>query len=121
MKYTAVSLYRKMMDCALKEGVAMAYLNAFKTPYKDLEAVKAVPAEEFFELHERLDDTLGPGFSIGVGQQMKIGTTGFWDFRGALVPTWGKSLSARNGILRCCPTPMFLRWRREIPFLSSIY
>ena len=72
MKYTAVSLYRKMMDCALKEGVAMAYLNAFKTPYKDLEAVKAVPAEEFFELHERLDDTLGPGFSIRVGQQMKI-------------------------------------------------
>ena len=72
MKYTAVSLYRKMMDCALKEGVDMAYLNSFKTPYRDVDALKAVPAEEFFELHESLDDVLGPGFSVRVGQQMKI-------------------------------------------------
>ncbi|MEC8831390.1 MAG: AraC family transcriptional regulator ligand-binding domain-containing protein [Bacteroidota bacterium] len=72
MKYTAVSLYRKMIVCALAEGMQVDYFNELKTPYSSLDTVKAVPAEEFFELHELLDAELGPGFSIRVGQQMKI-------------------------------------------------
>lgn len=72
MKYTAVSLYRKMIECALDEGMDIAFFNTLKTPYSTLSTIKAVPAEEFFELHEILDDQLGPGFSVRVGQQMKI-------------------------------------------------
>jgi len=72
MQYTAVSLYRKMIECALKEGMSVDYFNQLTTPYHSLAQVQAVPASEFFKLHERLDDILGPGFSVRVGQQMKI-------------------------------------------------
>ncbi len=71
-KYTSIHLYRKMMDCALKEGVSVDFLNKLNPPYRALEDIKAVPAEEFFTLHEKLDKLLGPGFAVRVGQQMII-------------------------------------------------
>lgn len=72
MKYTSTSLYRKMIECAIGEGMNVDYFNKLKTPYHSLKQVRAVPADEFFELHERLDGVLGPGFSVRTGQQMKI-------------------------------------------------
>ena len=42
------------------------------TPISDLDSIQAVPADEFFALHEEIDERLGPGFSVRVGQQMKI-------------------------------------------------
>ena len=39
---------------------------------EELSTVPAVPADDFFALHEYLDDLLGPGFAVRVGQQMKI-------------------------------------------------
>jgi len=72
LKYISISLYRKMVDCALAEGVSLKALKQFPTPHDALDGIQAVPADHFFELHEILDKELGPGFSIRVGQQMKI-------------------------------------------------
>lgn len=72
MNYISVSLYRKVIEYALKEGMKREEFIDLPTPYNTLHEVQAVPAEHFFELHEKLDQTLGPGFSVRVGQQMKI-------------------------------------------------
>ncbi|NER17795.1 AraC family transcriptional regulator [Spongiivirga citrea] len=72
MKYISAHLYRKIIEHAINEGMDSAYFETLTTPYGSLSEVKAVPANEFFALHESIDQTLGPGFSIRVGQQMKI-------------------------------------------------
>jgi AraC-like DNA-binding protein len=61
-----------MVDCAIAEGISQAALKQLPTPHDALDGIQAVPADHFFELHEILDKELGPGFSIRVGQQMKI-------------------------------------------------
>ncbi|MEO0338958.1 MAG: AraC family transcriptional regulator ligand-binding domain-containing protein [Bacteroidota bacterium] len=71
-QYTSIHLYRKMMDCALAEGLSVDFFDQFTVPYHALDEVKAVPSDEFYRLHERIDKVLTPGFSIRVGQQMKI-------------------------------------------------
>jgi len=72
MNYISVSLYRKVIEHALTEGMKREEFNNLSTPYHTLHEVQAVPADEFFDLHEKLDHILGPGFSVRVGQQMKI-------------------------------------------------
>jgi len=42
------------------------------TPIDYLDKIQAIPADEFFAFHEFLDQKLGPGFSVRVGQQMVI-------------------------------------------------
>ena len=61
-----------MLNCAIAEGMERDDFNSFKTPYEAIEGLQAIPAEEFFDIHEALDDVLGPGFGVRVGQQMKI-------------------------------------------------
>jgi AraC-like DNA-binding protein len=70
--YISISLYRKMIDQALSEGLSKEMLRANSFPVDGLGDIQAVPAEQFFGLHEYLDDTLGPGFAARVGQAMKI-------------------------------------------------
>lgn len=72
MNYISASLYRKIVNHALDEGINRDVFNDLPTPIKDIEHIQAVPADHFFELHEKCDDILGPGFSVRVGQQMKI-------------------------------------------------
>jgi len=72
MKYNAVSLYRKMIHCAIAEGMHQDDFVDLPNPLSHLDSVLAVPAELFFALHEMLDDRLGPGFSVRVGRQIKI-------------------------------------------------
>ena len=72
MKYIYVNLYRKMLDCAFAEGMQRNDFITLPTPVDAIEHIRAVPADHFFELHEFLDDKLGPGFSVRVGRQMKI-------------------------------------------------
>ena len=72
MNYISVSLYRKVIEHALTEGMKREDFSDLPIPYNTLHELQAVPADHFFELHERLDLTLGPGFSVRVGQQMKI-------------------------------------------------
>jgi len=61
-----------MIDQALSEGLSKEALRANAFPVDGLEDIQAVPADQFFSLHEHLDDTLGPGFAARVGQAMKI-------------------------------------------------
>lgn len=72
MNYISVSLYRKMIHHALSEGMTEEYFKDLPTAIDTIEHIQAVPADHFFELHEKLDKELGPGFSVRVGQQMKI-------------------------------------------------
>ena len=72
MNYISVSLYRKVIEHALTEGMTIEDFSDLPVPYRSLHEVQAVPADDFFELHEKLDLRLGPGFSVRVGQQMKI-------------------------------------------------
>lgn len=61
-----------MLSCALAEGMDREDFMNLPTPIDTIENLQAIPAEDFFSLHEQLDTRLGPGFSVRVGQQMKI-------------------------------------------------
>lgn len=61
-----------MINHALSEGLTRDHFRGLSTSIDSLEKVRAVPADHFFELHEKLDKELGPGFSVRVGQHMKI-------------------------------------------------
>lgn len=72
MNYISTHLYRKLLDCAILEGMKVEDFYDLPIPMDALDEVQAIPADHFFELHERLDQSLGPGFSVRVGQQMEI-------------------------------------------------
>ncbi|GAB5554372.1 MAG: AraC family transcriptional regulator [Saprospiraceae bacterium] len=76
MNYISISLYRKMINYALEEGMSKEDFTDLPIPIDAMEGIRAVPADIFFDLHERLDQTLGPGFSVRVGQEMKIADYG---------------------------------------------
>ncbi len=61
-----------MIDCALDEGISQEALQTLPFPPDKLSDVQAVPADDFFVLHEFLDQQLGPGFALRTGQKMKI-------------------------------------------------
>lgn len=72
MDYISVSLYRKVILHALAEGMTQQDFSDLPVPLNTLNKIQAVPADSFFALHERLDDTLGPGFAVRVGQEMVL-------------------------------------------------
>ena len=72
MKYIAGNLFRKVVQHALKEGMQESDFDDLPTSIKSMDQLKAVPADHFFQLHEKVDHFLGPGFSVRVGQQMKM-------------------------------------------------
>jgi len=76
MKYISMNLYRKMINHALHEGMHRDEFKNLPTPIDTMDHIQAVPADHFFQLHELLDEHLGPGFSIRVGQEMKIADYG---------------------------------------------
>ncbi|MCB0283586.1 MAG: AraC family transcriptional regulator ligand-binding domain-containing protein [Calditrichaeota bacterium] len=76
------------------------------TPIDSIDSIQVVPANHFFELHEKLDKKLGPGFSVRVGQQMKI------DDYGVLGLSW-KTCSWAGEI--------FERSERYFKLLSNTY
>lgn len=61
-----------MLNCAITEGMNREEFMNLPTPINTINDLQAIPAEEFFSLHELLDEKLGPGFAVRVGQQMKI-------------------------------------------------
>ena len=61
-----------MLNCAIAEGMDREDFMSLPTPLNALDGLQAIPAEEFFSAHEILDEKLGPGFGVRVGQQMKI-------------------------------------------------
>lgn len=72
MNYISINLYRKIINHAHSEGFDREDLRDLPTSIDSLGKKEAVPADHFFELHEKFDLELGSGFSVRVGQQMKI-------------------------------------------------
>lgn len=72
MKYISIKLYRKVLDHAISEGMKRDYFRDLPTPIDSIDNIQSVPSDHFFELHETLEKELGPGFSVRVGQQMKL-------------------------------------------------
>ena len=72
MNYISINLYRKLINHALNEGMIPDDFRSISTPIDSIEKMQAVPANHFFELHEIIDQKIGTGFSVRVGQQMKI-------------------------------------------------
>lgn len=72
MSYISTHLYRKVIDHAIQEGMEPKEFESLRTPFDKIDSIQAVPSDHFFELHEIVDKKLGPGFSVRVGQQMKI-------------------------------------------------
>jgi AraC-like DNA-binding protein len=72
MQYFSINLYRKMLNCAIAEGIPREEFLKLPTPINTIDHLQAIPADEFYALHELLDDKLGPGFSVRVGQKMVI-------------------------------------------------
>ena len=95
MNYISISLYRKLIDHALSEGMTPEDFKDLPIPVDSLDNIQAVPADQFFELHEMLDQALGPGFSVRVGQQMKM------DDYGVLGLSW-KTCSKAGEIFERC-------------------
>ncbi|WP_321345453.1 AraC family transcriptional regulator ligand-binding domain-containing protein [uncultured Draconibacterium sp.] len=61
-----------MINHALIEGMTRDDFDDLPTSIVSMDNVLVVPANHFFELHEILDKELGPGFSVRIGQQMKM-------------------------------------------------
>lgn len=76
MKYFSINLYLKMINCAIAEGMSRDDFMDLPTSIEDAKHLQVVAAEEFMELHEMLDNRLGPGFGVRVGQQMIIADYG---------------------------------------------
>ena len=95
-----------MINYALEEGMALEDFAELPIPPAAMEDLRAVPADNFFALHEFIDQKLGPGFSVRVGQQMKI------DDYGVLGLSW-----------RTCSTAgeIFERCERYFHLLSNTY
>ncbi|MEM6261580.1 MAG: AraC family transcriptional regulator ligand-binding domain-containing protein [Bacteroidota bacterium] len=72
MKYISTNLYKKMINHALAEGMSQEEVAKISLPHEAIYQANAVPADAFFELHEQIDKRLGPGFSVRVGQEMKM-------------------------------------------------
>ncbi|WP_298316050.1 AraC family transcriptional regulator [uncultured Aquimarina sp.] len=72
MKYFSISLYLKMINCAIAEGMSRGDFMELPTSIDEAQHLQVIAAEEFLDLHELLDDKLGPGFGVRVGQQMLI-------------------------------------------------
>lgn len=106
MNYISISLYRKVINHALLEGLSREYFENLPTSIDVIDNIEAVPADHFFQLHELLDQTLGPGFSVRVGQQMKM------DDYGVLGLSWKTCSKAKE---------IFERSERYFKLLSDTY
>ena len=84
-----------MIDYAQTEGMTREEFDDLPIPIDAIKDMQAVPAAVFFDLHERLDRRLGPGFSVRVGQQMKM------DDYGVLGLSWKTCSRAAEIFERC--------------------
>ncbi|MCR9290756.1 MAG: AraC family transcriptional regulator [Bacteroidetes bacterium] len=95
-----------MIDHALSEGMTLEDFKDLPISIKSMKNIQAVPADIFFELHEMLEQILGSGFSVRIGQQMKM------DDYGVLGLSW-KTCSKAGEIFERC--------ERYFQLLSNTY
>ncbi len=106
MNFTSIILYKKLYKHVLEEGIdpqAIAHLPSLDQLGPD---TQAVPADQFFELHEIGDKHLGPGCSVRVGQKMLM------DDYGVLGLSWKTCSKAGE---------LFERSERYFILLSNTY
>ncbi|MEM1359305.1 MAG: AraC family transcriptional regulator, partial [Bacteroidota bacterium] len=84
-----------MTRYAQVEGLSVQQLAQFARTDEELKDIQAVPADDFFALHEQLAELLGPGFAVRVGQQMKI------EDYGVLGLSWRTCSQAKEIYERC--------------------
>ena len=84
-----------MINHALDEGMTPEDFKDLPISLSSMKNIQAVPADIFFDLHEMLDQKLGPGFSVRVGQQMKM------DDYGILGLSWKTCTHAGEIFERC--------------------
>lgn len=61
-----------MLNCAIAEGMTERDFSDWTTSLEEAKKLEVISAEEFLTAHELLEDKLGPGFGVRVGQQMII-------------------------------------------------
>ncbi|MEM9929783.1 MAG: AraC family transcriptional regulator ligand-binding domain-containing protein [Bacteroidota bacterium] len=89
-------LYRKMINHAIVEGLEPTDFAHLPTPPQAMEQINAVPADEFFALHELLDRRLGPGFALRIGQKMELDDYGVLGLSWKTC-SWAGEIFARAG------------------------
>ena len=72
LKYFSTRLYRKILNCAIAEGMSRSDFDHLPTTLEESKKSEVIAADEFLTAHEFLDDHLKPGFAVRVGQQMII-------------------------------------------------
>ncbi|GAA4802021.1 AraC family transcriptional regulator [Litoribaculum gwangyangense] len=106
MKYFSVNLYKKILNCAIAEGMSLKDFEDLPISLEEAENLKFVSADEHLRAHELIDEKLKPGFAIRVGQQMKI------DDYGVLGLSWRTCAKVRE---------IFDRSERYFKLLSNTY
>lgn len=106
MSYFSVNLYKKILNCAIAEGMSRKDFENWPISLEDAENLKFIPADEHLKAHELIDKKLKPGFAIRVGQQMKI------DDYGVLGFSWRTCSKVRE---------IFDRSERYFKLLSNTY
>lgn len=106
MKYFSVNLYKKILNCAIAEGMSRKDFEDWPISLEEAENLKFVSAEKHLRAHELLDENLKPGFAIRVGQQMKI------EDYGVLGLSWRTCSKVRE---------IFERSERYFKLLSNTY
>lgn len=106
MNYISIHLFKKVYNHALEEGMEESDFDGLSTPVQMIPDIKAVPADHFFELHERVEEHTTQGFAVRVGQEMKI------EDYGVLGLSWRTCSWAGEIFDRC---------ERYFKFLSNTY
>lgn len=90
MNYISVSLYNKVADHAISEGLDPDAIPLISPINSSSQGPQVVPADSFFELHEIVDQALPPGYALRVGQAMEM------DDYGVLGLSWKTCSQARD-------------------------
>ncbi len=106
MDFISISLYDKVYNHALREGLSPEALELPAAPSVSPDGLPVVPADLFFQLHEAVDQALAPGFAVRVGQEMEM------DDYGILGMSWKTCSNARE---------MFERSERYFALLTNTY
>ena len=106
MDFIAISLYHKVLNHALKEGISPNSIASMQLSEEASDSPQVVAADTFFELHEVVDQGLKPGFSVRVGQEMVL------DDYGVLGLSWKTCSKARE---------IFERSERYFKLLTNTY
>ena len=120
VKYISISLYRKVINYAITEGMNRNDFMNLPTPITEIDEIQAVPAEDFFELHEMIDEKLGPGFSVRVGLQMKIEDYGVLGLSWRTCSWAGEIFDRSERYFKLLSNTYFFRVEKDFP-ISRVF